>query len=858
MQGNSVHIVSATRSNEADFWLNSLLGRSLSQPQHCDLSARICFNNSEPLPLHYNASIDAVDEGIIIFCHDDVDLGASSLIPSLEAALERFNIVGVAGNQRSWPGQSSWWLKPNGIDFDYPFLSGAISHGLPESAKLDVFGPTPMPVLMLDGVFIAVNVCTLHNSNLRFDQRFAFHLYDSDFCKSAQLQGFSMGTWPLSLVHASGGDIANASFHDALVLFKAKWNNKEGSNDITDLFKQARSFEQSSNWAEAEAIYCSLLDSLPNHPGLLLRYGCVLFSKGDFAAASQPLRQALAIAPHLTRAADLLLALALEFQLVGQLADAIELQRCVLRAFPKRLDMLFDLGSSLMLQGKIDAAKACFSRLLKYSPQHPAGLHQLGLVEEALGNLEEAYRLQEAALKLSPDNTEVLLCFELLRLQLCDWVNHEERLAILQASILNWIEQPFGSALSPLRLLYLPFSLDIQRSICERWVMAQCKQLASRTVYPRLFDNNIIKNRRLRIGYLSADFRDHAMGSLIHGVFAYHDRSRFEVFAYALADIDDVYSDLVKKGVEHFLVVAGFSDEQLAARISSDGIDILIDLMGHTHHNRIGVLARKPAAIQLHYLGFPGSLGCDFIDGVIADQWLIPPEHEYGYLERVFRLPWGFVSSPAPNSVLQSHLDKSLREQLGLLPEHIVFACFNRIEKINPNIFAVWMEILKAVPDVVLLLVLEQPIAKQRLSQQVANAGVDPERLFFSNKVSSAVFPELCGVADLLLDTSPYGSGATAVAALAAGVPLLTCPGNTFASRMGASLCAATGLEHLICSDFASYLDCAVGLGNNPAELTRLKRFLVDGRHSLPLFNTGAWVGHLEQLFEQLADEFSK
>lgn len=858
MPGLSVYIVSATRSNEADFWLHSLLGCSLKQPQHSDLSARICFNNTQPLALHYNASIDALGEGILIFCHDDVDLGADSLIPSLEAALERFDIVGVAGNQRSWPGQFCWWLSPNGIDFDNPYLSGAIRHGLPENAKLDVFGPTPMPVLMLDGVFIALNINRLKSSNLRFDQRFAFHFYDSDFCKSAQLQGLSMGTWPLPLVHASGGDIANSSFHEALVLFKDKWYEHEISNDITDLFKQARGFEQSSNWADAEAIYYSLLDSLPNHPGLLLRYGCVLLSKGDFAAAVQPLRQALAIAPDLTRAADRLLALAREFQLVGQLSDAVALQRCVLRAFPKRLDMLFDLGSSLMLQGKVDAAKACFSRLLKYSPQHSAGLHQLGLVEEALCNLEEAYRLQQAALQLSPDNTEVLLCFELLRLQLCEWVNHEERLAILQASILNWIEQPFGSALSPLRLLYLPFSLDIQRSICERWVRAQCNQLASRKAYPMLLDYNIIKNRRLRIGYLSADFRDHAMGSLIHGVFAQHDRTRFEVFAYALADINDIYSDFVQKGVEHFSVVAGLSDEQLAARISSDGIDILIDLMGHTHHNRIGVLARKPAAIQLHYLGFPGSLGCDFIDGVIADEWLIPPEHEYGYLERVFRLPWGFVSSPAPSSVPQSHIEKSSRVQLGFLPEHVIFACFNRIEKINPHIFAVWMEILKAVPDVVLLLVLEQPIAKQRLSQQVANAGVDPKRLFFSNKVSSADFPELCGVADLLLDTSPYGSGATAVAALAAGVPLLTCPGNTFASRMGASLCAATGLEHLICSDFASYLDCAVGLGQKPAELRRLKRFLVDGRRTLPLFNTKAWVGHLEQLFEQLIDEFLK
>jgi len=858
MSWNSVHIVSATRLDETDFWQHSLLGCSLQQPQHRELLPRICFTNSKPLALHYNLAIEAVDEGILIFCHDDVHLGNVSLIPAIEAALDRFDLVGVAGNQRSWPGQFCWWLSPNGIDFDYPFLSGAISHGLPESSHPVNFGPTPKPVFMLDGVFIAANINRLKYSNLRFDQRFAFHLYDSDFCKSAQMQGLSMCTWPLSLVHASGVDIANASFHQALVLFKDKWYKPSFSSDIKDLFKQARSFEQSFNWSDAEAIYCSLLDSLPNHPGLLLRYGCVLFSKGNFAAAVQPLRQALAIAPDLIRAADRLLALAREFQLVGQLSDAIEIQRCVLRAFPKRLDMLFDLGSSLMLQGKVDAAKACFLRLLKYSPQHPAGLHQLSLVEEALGNLEEAYMLQEAALKLSPDNTEVLLCFELLCLQLCDWHNHEERLAVLHVCILDWLEQPFGSALSPLRLLYLPFSLDIQRSISERWVFAQCNHLASRIVHPKLLDYNIMKNRRLRICYLSADFRDHAMGSLIHGVFAYHDRSRFEVFAYALADIDDVYSDLVQKGVDHFLVVAGFSDEQLAARISSDGIDILIDLMGHTHHSRIGVLARKPAAIQLHYLGFPGSLGCDFIDGIIADDWLIPPEHEYGYLERIYRLPWAFVSSPIPSSLILSKKEDSLREQLGLLPEHVVFACFNRIEKINPHIFAIWMQILKAVPDVVLLLVLEQPIARQRLSQQVANSGVDPERLIFSNKVSSVVFPELCGVADLLLDTSPYGSGATAVAALAAGVPLLTCPGNTFASRMGASLCAATGLEHLICSSFAAYLDCAVGLGQQPAELRRLKRFLLDGKQQLPLFNTWAWVGHLEQLFEQLADQFLK
>jgi predicted O-linked N-acetylglucosamine transferase (SPINDLY family) len=182
----------------------------------------------------------------------------------------------------------------------------------------------------------------------------------------------------------------------------------------------------------------------------------------------------------------------------------------------------------------------------------------------------------------------------------------------------------------------------------------------------------------------------------------------------------------------------------------------------------------------------------------------------------------------------------------------VVYACFNRPEKITPAVFDGWLEILRQVPDSVLWIINDEPLVEQRLRARLAQAGLEWRRLVFSPKVESAAFGQCCGLADLLLDTSPYGSGATAVTALAAGLPLLTCPGQTFASRMGASLCAATGLEEMICPTPEAYRERAIALGRQPPELQRLRRQLLEGRAELPLFNTTAWVGNLEQLLERL------
>jgi predicted O-linked N-acetylglucosamine transferase (SPINDLY family) len=992
MSSELFQLVSATRLEEEAFWSDTLLGRSLGQPQHRQLVARISFANRQGLAVAYNAAIEAAPaKAVLVFCHDDLDLGPEPLAPQLEAALLRFDLVGVAGNQRHQSGQLAWCLDPRSGGWDHPYLSGALHHGAPGAAQLSVYGPVPMPVQSLDGVFLAARADTLWRSSLRFDPRFGFHYYDLDFCRSARRAGLSLGTWPLPLLHAKGRDASGLAWSAMQRAYLRKWGEEregseesagsdgngesegiagsdgneesesgEGSDAITpaagasssrppafsppvysptasssptpsssptefsppafsapselqQLFRSARALEKAGAWPEAERRYRQLLEQAPGHGATRLQLakvlhqqgrdgealallnsllagasrppaddlpvaadalgdsfsdatkrlrarghanrGILLQLQGDLDAAQRDHGEALRLEPGLRTAADNLLALALLLRSQGRSHQALEALRMILRATPQRPDLLLQLGITLMDLGRVEAAVPCFRRLLRQEPQLREGHYQLGQALAALGQIEAGIAALNAALALDPDATEALVQLEMHRLSLCDWDDHERRMARLLAKLEAHGQAGAGVVDSvlvpPLSLSLFPAPPALHRRLGERWAEPTSRGMAPLRL-PQPPPHRA--GERWRIGYLSADFRNHAMGNLLHGLFARHDRRRFEVFAYSLADISDEITELIRRGVDHYVIVAGDSSEVIANRIRSDGIDVLIDLMGHTHHGRPGVLALRPAPLQLHYLGYPGSLGADWIDGVIADAWLIPPDHEIHYRETVHRLPWGFVSSGPLDSTPPTPPPPPSHGALGLPADAVVYACFNRPEKITPAVFDGWLEILRQVPDSVLWIINDEPLVEQRLRARLAQAGLEWRRLVFSPKVESAAFGQCCGLADLLLDTSPYGSGATAVTALAAGLPLLTCPGDTFASRMGASLCAATCLEELICPTPEAYRQRAIALGRQPAELQRLRHQLLEGRAELPLFNTSAWVGHLEQLLERLLD----
>ena len=227
MSSELFQLVSATRLEEAAFWSDTLLGRSLGQPQHRQLVARISFANRQPLAMAYNAAIEAAPaKAVLVFCHDDLDLGPEPLVPQLEAALLRFDLVGVAGNQRHQSGQLAWWLDPRSGGWDQPYLSGALYHGAPGAGQLAVYGPVPMPVQSLDGVFLAARADTLWRSGLRFDPRFGFHYYDLDFCRSARRAGLNLGTWPLPLLHAKGRDASGLAWSAMQRAYLRKWGEE--------------------------------------------------------------------------------------------------------------------------------------------------------------------------------------------------------------------------------------------------------------------------------------------------------------------------------------------------------------------------------------------------------------------------------------------------------------------------------------------------------------------------------------------------------------------------------------------------------------------------------------------------------
>jgi predicted O-linked N-acetylglucosamine transferase (SPINDLY family) len=465
---------------------------------------------------------------------------------------------------------------------------------------------------------------------------------------------------------------------------------------------------------------------------------------------------------------DRLLALALLLRSQGRSHQALEALRMILRATPQRPDLLLQLGSTLMELGRVEAAVPCFRRLLRQEPQLREGHYQLGQALAALGHTEAGIAALETALALDREATEVLVQLEMQRLSLCDWDDYGGRMARLVMQLETLSQANTGDAgaglVPPLSLNLFPVPLALHRRLGERWAEPTSRTMAPLRLPPPPPHQ---PGERWRIGYLSADFRNHAMGNLLHGLFSRHDRRRFEVFAYSLADVCDEVTEVIRRGVDHYALVASDSSEVIAERIRADGIDVLIDLMGHTHHGRPSVLALRPAPLQLHYLGYPGSLGADWIDGVIADAWLIPPDHEIHHHETVHRLPWGFVSSGplpdldaptqplapeqpldseqplAPNNATPTRASTTptppppSREAVGLPSEAVVYACFNRPEKITPAVFESWLEILRQVPGSVLWIINDQPRVEERLRAQLTAAGLEPQRLLFSPKVES-------------------------------------------------------------------------------------------------------------------------
>jgi len=354
---------------------------------------------------------------------------------------------------------------------------------------------------------------------------------------------------------------------------------------------------------------------------------------------------------------------------------------------------------------------------------------------------------------------------------------------------------------------------------------------------------------RLRVGYLSSDLREHAVGYLMTEVFGLHDRGKVEVFAYYCGpEAKDPLHQHFKSTADHFTSITSWDDASAARRIADDGVQILVDLNGYTREARLKLVAQRPAPVIVNWLGFPGTMASPYHHYLIADDFIVPESHELYYSEKVLRLPC-YQPSLRARTVAER---TPTRSEVGLPENATVFCCFNGVHKIHPFTFDRWLSILARVPGSVLWLLGSSDATNERLRVYAAQRGIAKERLVYAQKLTNPFHLARYGLADLFLDTTPYGAHTTASDALWSGVPVLTLSGRSFASRVCGSLVRAAGIPELVCESADEFVARAVRYGNDRASLAPLRERLRAGRDSCTLFDMPSLVRHLEGLYAEM------
>ena len=528
----------------------------------------------------------------------------------------------------------------------------------------------------------------------------------------------------------------------------------------------------------------------------------------------------------------------------GDLPGAETGLRAILRDQPRHAAALANLGMVLCERQRHDEGLAMLRQAVLIDPRM-AGAHcNLGIALAQGGLLEEARQHLEEALRLEPGDG---LYANLLPIwqQICDWPALDRFVSELRTLAAQSPAAAWAARLSPYAATLLPLGRTMNRAVAD-FHAARMRaahpplEPSARTTRPA--------DGKLRIGYLSADFHDHATAHLAVGLFAAHDKSRFEVTGYSYGPVDDSeYRRRIVAGCNAFVDVSMLGFRATAQRIAQDGIDILVDLKGHTGGGRPEILAYRPAPIQVHFLGHPGTLGAGLADYFITDPVATPAGGEAEFSEQLVYLP----ASYQVNDVLHALPPAPERAALGLPEGAFVYCSFNQLYKIEPEIFSAWTRILREVPDAVLWLLGSNPYAEARLRSGFEAAGIGRERVLFAPNAPRNEHLARMRHAGLFLDTHYVNAHTSASDALRAGVPLLTWPGKSFASRVGASLLTGVGLAELAVANAEDYVELAVRLAREPDRLATLRARLVE-RAGTTLFDTQRHARNLEQAYRAM------
>lgn len=536
----------------------------------------------------------------------------------------------------------------------------------------------------------------------------------------------------------------------------------------------------------------------------------------------------------------------------------------------------YNRGNVLQDLRKLDAALACFDQAIAQKPDYAEAhvnrgnaLHELGRLSEAVASFDRAIALQPAmataygnrgnalhelkrldgaladyrtAITIDPDQAEILGRLVFLKAHMCDWSEEGRPIDIAALGVDT-------AAVTPFNLLALDDdpARNLRRS--ENWAAGK---YPPRTPVPARPGE---RPERLRIGYYSADFQSHATMWLMGSLLEAHDRERFEIHAFSYGpDSSDMMRQRVIDTADAFHNVRDLGDAAVAALSREHGIDVAVDLKGYTQDCRLGIFAYGAAPLQMSYLGYPGSIGADFIDYAIADPMVIPADKRTFYSEKILALPHSYQVNDDQRPIAAQ---VPSRADLGLPETGFVFCCFNNSFKISFDAFAIWMRLLDRVEDSVLWLLRDNDWAKDNLRAAARRHGIDPDRLVFADRMAMPDHLARHAHADLFLDTFAYNAHTTASDALWTGVPIVTKLGQGFAGRVGASLLRAIGLPDLITNSHEAYERVALDLARDGGRLAALKAELAAKRLTSPLFDTHRFARDLERGYDLAFDRLA-
>jgi protein O-GlcNAc transferase len=562
-------------------------------------------------------------------------------------------------------------------------------------------------------------------------------------------------------------------------------------------------------YAEAVASYDRTLAIEPDFAGALYNRGNALFELRRYAEALASYDRALAIKPDLVGA-------------------------------------LYNRGNALCELNRQEEALASYDRVLAIEPDYARVPYSRGNALFELRRYEEAAKVFERLLGVHPDYDYAKGNLLYSKLRCCDWHDYTRNVALIENEVVSG-----KRAALPFNFLSLSGSSSAQLQCAKTY-----HEDRHTTREGAIWTGERYRHDRIRLAYLSADFRHHAVAHLIAGLIEAHDKSRFEITAISFGpDNSDETRTRLTKACDRFIDVHRRSDRDTALLLKRMEIDIAVDLMGYTRGCRPGILAFRPAPIQVNYLGYPGTMGVDYIDYIVADRFILPEDQHCFYTEKVVYLPDTYQPNDSKRRISEN---TRTRVEAGLPETGFVFCSFNNIPKITPPVFDVWMRLLHQVEGSVLWLLEDNAAAVLNLRRNAERRGVAPDRLVFAPRMRLEDHLARHRLAGFLLDNVPYNAHTTASDALWAGLPVLTCLGSSFAGRVAGSLLNAVGLPELITDNLEDYEALALKLARDQNLLAAIKAKLAQNRETFPLFDTDRYRRHIESAYETMWERYER